>query len=658
MPGRGAAMTRHDQVAGNAPHHQANHQPPPSLHFSFSSSRSIIDRNLPTHVLNIYDGVPLPSLSLAYCLQAPFLASIFATARRVCKAPLQELTTQNMNPAIVSSAKRGPSSDCQYDKHAKKSKFSLANPEVDSINLSSILLLPSPGIQIGSSSSATISEDKPHAGLQAMPVLEQKALEESVLDAFEYSDNVIVLGEKIFPVPIGSEINSFLKFKRAHPNSGGRAHALTYPQRTIPTCWNVAVQKPSDRTLLAFYWFAICTGKSFIHETNPWLDFITFQNSPGIRSAILCLAAVHLHDHTPDKENGDRVIHNYAFGYRAIQLHKRTVAYLRDLLNCKQDGSSIEILSLLIILSTIDALRIEHQTKAPFEPAWYQGLRLAEKYLDNMGQKPAFLEEECWNQKIPKRIRDTLPFNFRESPPTSPQHPQPTSLHISQAVLVARGIILTQASSEDVWTIHGGCGTSPKLLHIMSQINYCATRLHQDNRSIVVPLTAKKLLQLLYELKSTESAEPSIDSTTKVIEQTAYAWLLTAIIYLRCRVQRYPPSHRYVRRHLAALAKCIQAVPASGLFFTANAPILPVFILGLLSVKNRGVAQDWFETVLQVPVRSTVPPIYEALKRTWEWKQIWPSAKNLPRLIREREPWWEKLVDRLLIETGGMLCFM
>ncbi|KAH7190446.1 fungal-specific transcription factor domain-containing protein [Fusarium oxysporum] len=618
MSGRGVAMTGHDQLYPVSSKPSA----PPSLHFSFSSSHSIIDQNWPTHVLNIYDGVPLPSW-LTHSDQA------FG----VCKAPLQELNTQNMNPTIVSSAKRGPASDCQYDEHAKKSKISQANPEVDSINLSSILLLPSPGIQIGSSSPATISEDKPHAGLQAMPVLEQKALEESVLNAFEYSDNVIVLGKKIFPVPIGSEINSFLKFKRAHPNSGGRAHALTYPQRAIPTCWNVTVQKPSDRTLLAF-----CT--------------------PGIRSAILCLAAVHLHDHTPDKENGDRVIHNHAFGYRAIQLHKRTVAYLRDLLKCKQDGSSIEILSLLIILSTIDTLRIEHQTKAPFEPAWYQGLRLAEKYLDKMGQKPAFLEEECLNQKMPKRIRDTLPLNFRESPPTSPQHPQPTSLHISQAVLVARGIILTQASSEDVWTIHGGCGTSPKLLHIMSQINYCATRLHQDNRSIMVPLTAKKLLQLLYELKSTESAESAIDSTTKVIEQTAYAWLLTAIIYLRCRVQRYPPSHRYVRKHLEALAKCIQAVPASGLFFTANAPVLPVFILGLLSVKNRGIAQDWFERVLQVPVRSTVPPIYEALKRTWEWKQIWPSARSLPRLIREREPWWEKLVDRLLIEAGGMLCFM
>ncbi|KAH7186713.1 hypothetical protein DER44DRAFT_858535 [Fusarium oxysporum] len=621
MPGRGAAMTSL----------LSKPLTPPSLYFSLSSSRSIIDRNCPRHAFILYDGVALPTRRLFPLFEGWLTHSDQAFG--VCKAPLKELTTQNANLATVSSAKRRPASDCQYDEHAKKSKISQANPEVDSINLSSILLLPCTGTQIDSTSLATISEDKPHTGLQAISVLDLKALEESALNAFEYSDNVIVLGEKIFPVPIGSEINSFLKFKRAHPNSGGRAHALTYPQRAMPVCWNVAVQKPSDRTLLAFY-------------------------CPGIRSAVLCLAAVYLHDHTPDKENGDRVIHNHTFGYRAIELHKCIVAYLRDLLNCKQDGSSTEILSLLIILSTIDTLRIEHRMKAPFEPAWYQGLRLAEKYLDKREQKPAFSEEECWNHEIPKRIKDTLPFSFRESPPTSPTGTTSTSLYISQAVLVARGIILTQASTEDVWTIHGGCGTSPKLLHIISQINYCATRLHQDNRSIVVPLTAKKLLQLLYELKSTESAASFIDSTTNVIERTAYAWLLTAIIYLRCRVQRYPPGHRYVRRHLEALAKCIQAVPASGLFFTANAPILPVFILGLLSVKNRGVAQDWFERVLQVPVRSTVPPIYEALKRTWEWKQIWPSAKSLPRLIQEREPWWEKLVDLIHTEAGGMLCFM
>ncbi|CAG7558980.1 unnamed protein product [Fusarium equiseti] len=252
--------------------------------------------------------------------------------------------------SLEAGAKRGQSSDRVYGERAKKPKISQANPEVDSINSSSIFLLPNPGTQIDPMDSATISEDQPHAGLQAM-----SALEESVLSAFEYSDNVVVLGEKKFPVPMGSEINSFLKFKRAHPDMGGRVHILTYPQRAMPVCWNAAVQKPSDRILLAFYWFVICTGKSLISETNPWLDFVIFQNSPGIRWAILCLAAMHLHDHAPDRGIGDRVIRNNAFGYRAIQLHKRTIAYLRNLLSCKQDGSSSEIISLIIILSTIDA---------------------------------------------------------------------------------------------------------------------------------------------------------------------------------------------------------------------------------------------------------------------------------------------------------------
>jgi hypothetical protein len=127
------------------------------------------------------------------------------------------------------------------------------------------------------------------------------ALEESVLSAFEYSDNIFVLGEKKYLVPMGREINSVLKFKRAHPDSGGRAHVLTYPQRAMPAYWNAAVQKPSYRTLLAFCtsyiddcirsacygakqpracsmhltfyfpldWFMICTGKSLIPKTNP-----------------------------------------------------------------------------------------------------------------------------------------------------------------------------------------------------------------------------------------------------------------------------------------------------------------------------------------------------------------------------------------------------
>jgi hypothetical protein len=63
---------------------------------------------------------------------------------------------------------------------------------------------------------------------------------------------------------------------------------------------------------------------------------------------------VYLHDYIPDKKNRDRTIRSHRFGYRAIQLHKRAIAYLRNLLDCKQDGSFTEILLLLITLSTID----------------------------------------------------------------------------------------------------------------------------------------------------------------------------------------------------------------------------------------------------------------------------------------------------------------
>jgi hypothetical protein len=54
----------------------------------------------------------------------------------------------------------------------------------------------------------------------------------------------------------------------------------------------------------------------------------------------------------------------------------------------------------------------------------------------------------------------------------------------------------------------------------------------------MVPITVKKLLQLLYRLKYTGSAEPFINPTIKTIKGTAYAWLLTVSIYLQCRVQR------------------------------------------------------------------------------------------------------------------------
>ena len=62
---------------------------------------------------------------------------------------------------------------------------------------------------------------------------------------------------------------------------------------------------------------------------------------------------------------------------------------------------------------------------------------------------------------------------------------------------------------------------------------------------------------------------------------------------------RYPRNHPDVRKKAKELASCIKIMPCSGPLFTAQAPLFPVFLLGLVSVDkaNSDVAQYWFETV-------------------------------------------------------------
>lgn len=44
-----------------------------------------------------------------------------------------------------------------------------------------------------------------------------------------------------------------------------------------------------------------------------------------------------------------------------------------------------------------------------------------------------------------------------------------------------------------MYQIHGGCGFSKKLLHMMSQITYYAARLQQDPENMVVTVTTQYL---------------------------------------------------------------------------------------------------------------------------------------------------------------------
>lgn len=56
-------------------------------------------------------------------------------------------------------------------------------------------------------------------------------------------------------------------------------------------------------------------------------------------------------------------------------------------------------------------------------------------------------------------------------------------------------------------------------------------------------------------------------------------------------------------------------MPTSGSQFTAQAPLLPVFFLGLLATHpdHKMVSRNWFEAVVMTPVRSVSKEVFALL---------------------------------------------
>jgi hypothetical protein len=54
-----------------------------------------------------------------------------------------------------------------------------------------------------------------------------------------------------------------------------------------------------------------------------------------------------------------------------------------------------------------------------------------------------------------------------------------------------------------------------------------------------------------------------------------------------------------VQRPLNLLLSCVERMPATGKLFTAQSPLGPIFLAGLVSVKEaeRAVVRNWFCTV-------------------------------------------------------------
>ncbi|KAL6696554.1 fungal-specific transcription factor domain-containing protein [Trichoderma pleuroticola] len=467
----------------------------------------------------------------------------------------------------------------------------------------------------------------------------------------------------------------------AHPwNPQGRAtHSSSQGPRMLPSHFGlVSKMDKIDRQLWAFYLRNWCPGRSILGKTNSWLqDFAPMEGNNGVLCAMQSLAGIYVYDYQPLEEISRRINHRFALAEaRLSQLLAKTEPTVDE---------TSELITIASILSMQDIVYTERRRKRPHSPRWLEGFKQCEHFLESIDEGSRF-----W----------------------SPSNVQSSSLRISQSIIVGRAVVLSQimtplqspftfnpekessrfgwllyGNMEDMYEIHGGCGFSKKLLHSLSQISYLAARLYQDPESPVAPLTARFLLEELLEMRQWSSAVDAapweaakhlpqtiemvraapkgyvIESACHMTEVTAEAWRIAAMIYLQCRALRKPRTHREVLANLSDLAKCINIMPTSGYNFTAQAPLFPVFLLGMLATdpEHVVVAQTWFENVTSTPVRSSVPPLYEALKRIWVWIDADPNLKppvrgKLDEDVGKRFPWWEHLVKRVQEQETEILC--
>ncbi|EXK77696.1 hypothetical protein FOQG_17610 [Fusarium oxysporum f. sp. raphani 54005] len=308
-----------------------------------------------------------------------------------------------------------------------------------------------------------------------------------------------------------------------------------------------------DRQLFEFYIKNWCPGRSVLRDTNLWLkDLAPMHGNEGILQAIKCLAGTYIYDYAPNERI--RQLTNQLY----VEADRNYIALL-NAPESREVGKGQEVITMTVLLSMLDIVLTERRLKKPYNPRWLEGFRQGEYFLQATDPGARY-----WKS-------NNVQYN---------------ELRISQSIIVGRAVILAQpmmaltspqtfnpeaeagrfswllyGTEKDMYEIHGGCGFSKKLLHLMSQVTYCAGRLQQEPESTIVPITAKFLLRELSEMRQwsregkdwelarkylptidwvrDKADEIIIDSNQIMTEVTAEAWRIAAIIYYQCRLLRY-----------------------------------------------------------------------------------------------------------------------
>lgn len=531
-----------------------------------------------------------------------------------------------------------------------------------------------------------------------IPDLSDRVLDRDVSNPFDTPDSVIhprlrKRAQTAFDLVAGSiTVNGLVKFrlrlKNEKPRSptqkerwtrvpqeaqGATVNPFLHPVLNLPPDFGRGMKlDATDAKLLKFYTVAWCAGRTLLPSSNSFLNEVTPMAStfPCIKHALLALASTYVLDYLPSQP----------LERKANVHYKRAVILLSQQLNQPDTffpGREDAVLAALVLLIINDVVNWEANQAGAAVPQWLTGSRTAKKVLDL--SDPGYLYQHPENVQY-GNVRRFMGgkaalvdiFCAVTAPLQPPQSKCPYPW-------------LLEGTEREVRRIDGLNGLCPRLLHTYAQITHLTERLALDPSTIVIPKAAKVLEGRLKDFwqwsefsegyRTTEDLLEScileedtgqVSDPLKVIELTAECYVLSAQLYLQCRLFRKPRRDAVVQKTNQKLLKCIDYMPTSGPTYTAMVPLFSIWVSATVAIdpRDRAIIRKYYTTALK-RTRGTGPPARDATYKVWEWQdtilareeELDGDIKRDPDAgaeisIGQKRAWWEEMVSVVKAHTG------